>query len=493
MKRLTRRVRTWSLSRDELSLHKCGQCCTGNRGHVRVNERECQELAQATNLSLIELRRRYTREIEEEDADGQKTTHFVLKQTSDDRQCIFLQGSKCSVYNARPTQCRTFPWWPQHLVSDYDWQVAAAKCEGINANYEQQEGDSNPTYSFNDVILDAILYDIHRSGENFTYKELQQMLHDLRQVEPEFIAQYKAEFFEKFSRRVVYSDDTVTVLDNWINGITRSFVFNDRLHLIQSEVALYQLPDAHVDDEPKFDRTTLSLDVHRAMCLPIAWLQSRNKISRPFRITVLGAGACTLPLFLLKHFSPQQMERIDAVEPNSKVNAIARRFFGVEAVLLRDQRLVIHEKMGENYLADRKKDATLDLVVLDVDAGSNRVGIRAPALTMLESSFLFTVKRQLVPHGILALNVITESTAGLRIVEAKLGHVFAHGLRISLAANTIFFLFNEKCDDDIVIDLDRYVRLIRDCRFQTHHALTPDLLNKYQLTPWLSQSLNRGS
>lgn len=64
---------------------------------------------------------------------------------------------------ARPTQCRTFPWWPQHLVSDYDWQLAAADCEGIHISEEgkeKEEGETIPAYSFDDVIPETILHDV---------------------------------------------------------------------------------------------------------------------------------------------------------------------------------------------------------------------------------------------------------------------------------------------------------------------------------------------
>ncbi|CAI5742347.1 unnamed protein product [Hyaloperonospora brassicae] len=492
MKRVARRVQSWSSSREEVRLRfrctECGKCCTGRGGRVRVNDRELQDLAEATNLSRAELERSCTRTIVEDGADGHKKTQVVLKQTTDDRQCIFLHGSKCSVYQARPTQCRTFPWWPQHLVSDYDWRLAAKDCEGISVDDERDGQERTPSYSLDDVMPEVVIHDIHRSGENFTYKELQQMLCDLREVEPEVVLQYKAEFFDKFSRRVVFNDDEVTVLDSLIDGPSRSFVFNNRLQLTQSEVALCRMPDARADAEPEFDRTALALEVHRALCMPLAWLLKRDKKPRPLRVSVLGAGACTLPLFLLEHISPRELGRLDAVEPSNRVNAIAKRFFGVTAAVQSDQRLVIHEKTGEDYLAEQNEDAAFDLLVLDVESGENCAGVLAPPLAMLESNFLITAKRVLVPRGILAINVIAESHAALEQVEAKLGHVFSHGLRLSLSANTTYFLFNEECDDDACLEVDKYGRLVKDSVFQTQHAQTPALLERCQLTAWNSPS-----
>jgi spermidine synthase len=326
---------------------------------------------------------------------------------------------------------------------------------------------------------------IHRSGENYTYDELQEMLQDLREVEPEFVAQYKAEFFEKFSRRIVFSDDSVTVLDSFFEGAskpTRSFVFNNRLHLTQSKVALCKMADS----EPAFDRSTLALDVHRALCMPFAWLPKRSMQSVPRRVSVLGAGACTLPLFLLEHFPPAELGQLDAVEPSTRVNEIAQRFFGVGSALRGDPRLVIHEKMGEAFLTEQKGRAVLDLLVVDVEAGESCAGVRAPPLGMLESNFLQSAKRLLVPHGILALNVITESSEALESVQTKLGCVFSRGLQLSLPANTTFFLFNEKDADSAPVDVDEYIQLLKASAFQTRHAQTPDLLKSCHLTAWSS-------
>ncbi|ETK85626.1 hypothetical protein F441_09771 [Phytophthora nicotianae CJ01A1] len=489
-----RGLRSWSANREEVRLRfrctGCGKCCTGKGGRVRVNDREVEELAAATHSSISEFKRKFTRAVEE-DVGGQKRTQLVLKQTSDDKQCIFLQGSKCSVYQARPTQCRTFPWWPQHLVSDYDWQLAAADCEGIQVTQEDKQ-DTIPAYSFDDVMSETILHDIHRSGENFTYDELQQMLRDLKEVEPDFVAQYKAEFFDKFSRRIVYNDDEVTVLDSFFDGAvkpTRSFVFNDRLHLTQSEVALIKMPDANSEAEPEFDRSTLALEVHRALCLPLAWLPKRDK---PVRIAVLGAGACALPLFLLEHHSSQELGQLDAVEPSSQVNSIAQRCFGVNAAVQRDSRLVIHEKMGEAFLDEQEEDAVLDMLVIDVEAGESCDGVRAPPLGMLDSDFLHTAKRLLVPGGILAINVITDSKEALNNVEARIGLVFSRGLRLSLPANTTFFLFNEDCDNPPLV-VDEYVRLVQDSTFQTQYAQTPALLETCQLIVWHSNLVEGNS
>lgn len=44
--------------------------------------------------------------------------------------CVFWDGG-CVVYEARPLQCRTFPFWPSVLASEEAWEETAAECPGM--------------------------------------------------------------------------------------------------------------------------------------------------------------------------------------------------------------------------------------------------------------------------------------------------------------------------------------------------------------------------
>ena len=54
---------------------------------------------------------------------------FFLKDVDD--ACIFFENNACQIYDVRPTQCRTFPFWPSNLKSKYRWKTVSEKCEGI--------------------------------------------------------------------------------------------------------------------------------------------------------------------------------------------------------------------------------------------------------------------------------------------------------------------------------------------------------------------------
>lgn len=100
----------------------CGKCCTGAPGYVWVGPEEMEAMAEFLKLSLQEFTRKYIRRV------GQRFSLVESKVTYD---CVFLKEGKCSVYGARPTQCRTYPWWPDNLSSPQAWQETAQRCEGI--------------------------------------------------------------------------------------------------------------------------------------------------------------------------------------------------------------------------------------------------------------------------------------------------------------------------------------------------------------------------
>jgi hypothetical protein len=80
-------------------------------------------LADHFKLSVSEFSDRYIRLV-----DGQ----ICLLDSPATNQCIFLKENKCSIYEARPIQCRTFPWWLHNLESPDNWRSAGVNCEGID-------------------------------------------------------------------------------------------------------------------------------------------------------------------------------------------------------------------------------------------------------------------------------------------------------------------------------------------------------------------------
>ena len=107
---------------------ECGKCCTGSPGYVWVSEEEMCAMAAVLKISVDQFKRKYTR---------QKFNRYALIEkksltNAGDFDCIFLKDKKCQIYQARPSQCRTFPWWQENLNSEESWKLAKNECEGIN-------------------------------------------------------------------------------------------------------------------------------------------------------------------------------------------------------------------------------------------------------------------------------------------------------------------------------------------------------------------------
>ena len=104
---------------------QCGKCCThqGDYAYVYVNRDEAKGLAELLGLTLRTFKRRY--------AFVDKYGWTQLRTT--ENRCVFLDPDTnlCQVYEARPAQCRTFPFW-RDLVADGRWtDEARALCEGV--------------------------------------------------------------------------------------------------------------------------------------------------------------------------------------------------------------------------------------------------------------------------------------------------------------------------------------------------------------------------
>lgn len=103
----------------------CGKCCTGPSGHVWLTEAEAEAMAKHLKMPLEDFAQKYMRRI---------GNRLALRETKrgKDYDCVFLDGKQCTVYDLRPEQCRTYPWWPDNINTPEDWKQEAKRCEGIN-------------------------------------------------------------------------------------------------------------------------------------------------------------------------------------------------------------------------------------------------------------------------------------------------------------------------------------------------------------------------
>ena len=102
----------------------CGNCCRGpETGYVFVTPPEIETLAKRLGISLDEFGSKYLRKV----LGGQLS--LTEKANLD---CVFwAEGKGCEVYEDRPTQCRTFPFWPEVIESAEIWKEEAVHCPGM--------------------------------------------------------------------------------------------------------------------------------------------------------------------------------------------------------------------------------------------------------------------------------------------------------------------------------------------------------------------------
>jgi Fe-S-cluster containining protein len=56
---------------------------------------------------------------------------FHLKEDGVNPDCMFLVDKRCSIYEARPVQCRTWPFWPEVMPAKAWKKEVMSFCPGV--------------------------------------------------------------------------------------------------------------------------------------------------------------------------------------------------------------------------------------------------------------------------------------------------------------------------------------------------------------------------
>lgn len=100
-----------------------GNCCVsrGGYGYVYLTLKDRRLMAKALGLTTSAFTKQYC---------DQEDGIWKLKSTAED-DCVFLEGKRCAVYKGRPTQCRTWPFWPEVMNAKVWSQEVSSFCPGV--------------------------------------------------------------------------------------------------------------------------------------------------------------------------------------------------------------------------------------------------------------------------------------------------------------------------------------------------------------------------
>jgi Fe-S-cluster containining protein len=104
---------------------RCSLCCTRDTGYVFLTGRDVEALTKALGLGREQFLDVYCRWI----ITGSGIELLSLKEKSNN-DCFFWKDG-CAVYEARPLQCRSYPFWKNFLLSKEIWDEALAECPGV--------------------------------------------------------------------------------------------------------------------------------------------------------------------------------------------------------------------------------------------------------------------------------------------------------------------------------------------------------------------------
>jgi Fe-S-cluster containining protein len=113
----------------------CGACCSGPSGYVLFNDEEAAAIARRLGVTVDRFIEEYTEDMGVTIAGRRRSIREV--RTEHGHDCVFLDRvsapgkAVCSLYEDRPQQCRSFPFWPEHIESARAWNELARTCEGI--------------------------------------------------------------------------------------------------------------------------------------------------------------------------------------------------------------------------------------------------------------------------------------------------------------------------------------------------------------------------
>ena len=132
---------TWYGDGLRFTCTQCGNCCTGGPGFVWISVEEVVRLAKHLKQTPEEVVEKYCRKVdgkfslrERRNARGEYDCIFLKEETArrkEGEETVVYAKRVCTIYEARPLQCRTWPFWPENLRDEQSWSRSSKRCPGM--------------------------------------------------------------------------------------------------------------------------------------------------------------------------------------------------------------------------------------------------------------------------------------------------------------------------------------------------------------------------
>jgi len=114
---------------------RCSRCCRHTAGYVFLSSSDLDTLAKALGEDRQDVLRTRCRQV---------SLGFVNRISLREKanlDCTFWENGGCSVFEARPLQCRSFPFWSALVSSSEEWDLHAQQCPGIGKGKMHSRGE----------------------------------------------------------------------------------------------------------------------------------------------------------------------------------------------------------------------------------------------------------------------------------------------------------------------------------------------------------------
>jgi len=115
-----RQKNPWHKDGLRFECQRCGSCCRGEPGVVWMNKKETKNVSVSLGVSMDIFTKNYIRLI-----NGR-----ISLLEHDNGDCVMYDNG-CKIYETRPRQCKTFPFWSSNLKNKTEWEEQKKTCPGI--------------------------------------------------------------------------------------------------------------------------------------------------------------------------------------------------------------------------------------------------------------------------------------------------------------------------------------------------------------------------